>query len=480
MKKLKKIFAVLMTAAMVMGLGMTTMAAGEATITVNGLDEKANITYLQVVKENPKSTQGWSFVTEEIATVFKTVFNAATNEEALEDLLTLGGGNVNASAGTISTSEELGKALSNLQDSASETEGVTGNVITVKDAGLYLIVANSSDSTYQYIPMLAYVNRTPSGTLENATVSAKGSHTPIDKKLVNEDDQSVSEGDEIEYEATVQYPFYSADEENPTFSVTDTLTNATFKENSLKVTIGDTLAVVGVDYTVNTYADTSTMEISFIYKSEYAKETVKIEYTAIAGGGTDNVVNQIKTNLDTNGDSVTSSKVSVKVLKTGEKDVALPGATFEIYEVSEVEKDGFEEKANISVVTPGVSADVETKTVYLKKVADGVTAGQDGSITFSGLDAQKTYYIKETQAPSGYTVNPNYFNIGTASLDASESDEDTFIYNDFANITVDNDTLGQLPSTGGIGTTIFTIGGIIIMVAAAALFFANRRKNESK
>ena len=40
-----------------------------------------------------------------------------------------------------------------------------------------------------------------------------------------------------------------------------------------------------------------------------------------------------------------------------------------------------------------------------------------------------------------------------------------------------NDTkLASLPGTGGIGTTIFTIGGCAIMIIAAALFFASRRK----
>ena len=44
-----------------------------------------------------------------------------------------------------------------------------------------------------------------------------------------------------------------------------------------------------------------------------------------------------------------------------------------------------------------------------------------------------------------------------------------------------NDTkLSALPSTGGIGTTIFTIAGCVIMIAAAGLFFASRKKSDNK
>ena len=37
-------------------------------------------------------------------------------------------------------------------------------------------------------------------------------------------------------------------------------------------------------------------------------------------------------------------------------------------------------------------------------------------------------------------------------------------------------TLTALPSTGGMGTTLFTIAGCVIMISAAGLFFATRKK----
>ena len=47
----------------------------------------------------------------------------------------------------------------------------------------------------------------------------------------------------------------------------------------------------------------------------------------------------------------------------------------------------------------------------------------------------------------------------------------------FDGYNIVNTHLTALPSTGGIGTTIFTIGGCAIMVIAAGLFFATRRKS---
>ena len=124
------------------------------------------------------------------------------------------------------------------------------------------------------------------------------------------------------------------------------------------------------------------------------------------------------------------------------------------------------------------------------------TTTDDGNIKFEGLDADTSYYLKETKAPAGFSLNDHVYEIKIGDIEKDKETGKVTNYTVYVDgeakgtveygkpaqtpgMNVINTKLSSLPSTGGIGTTIFTIGGCVIMIAAAGLFFASRRK-ESK
>ena len=140
-------------------------------------------------------------------------------------------------------------------------------------------------------------------------------------------------------------------------------------------------------------------------------------------------------------------------------------------------------------------------------VANEPTATSDeaGKINIKGL-AAGTYYLKETEAPSEFSLNNTVYKIQIKPefdgeelvswdviVEPMDEDEETSAVTsgftvsggtataDTGNTTTDimNTTISFLPSTGGIGTTIFTIGGCVIMVTAAGLYFATRKKEHN-
>lgn len=480
MKKMRKIFAVLLTLAMVLGMSMTSFAAGTtATINLSGdtLTKDTVIKYLQIVEPDTTSTLGWKFSSDEIANVFIAKFGG-TKDDALKKVIDLGSDS-HAANGTINASDKLGAALSELTATnnaniTTTTDGVPNTITNLNKAGLYLVTANATG--YSYLPMLAYIKDEGLGNLADASLTVKGSKNKVTKVIDDDSAESVSEGDEIDYTVTAEYPYYSADAEKKTFTATDKLTNATFKENSLEIKVAgvNTALAPTTDYTVNEYKNSNKLEIAFKYNPNYAGKTVTIKYTAIVGSGEGNVKNEIKSNFDTDGDSVTSAKVNVTVEKLAKEPNGkkLSGAEFTLYEYSEEAKDGYTKVESASVIT-GTTA--ETKPIWVKKVGNPQSTTTEGTTTFVGLDAQKKYCVQETNAPAGYKIQKDYHVLTGAEKTSPETSK-VYKFNNFDKVTLTNDNLSALPSTGGIGTTIFTIAGCVIMIAAAGLFFASRKK----
>lgn len=131
-------------------------------------------------------------------------------------------------------------------------------------------------------------------------------------------------------------------------------------------------------------------------------------------------------------------------------------------------------------------ADVNQKyaqslSVELKQTEGGTVSlngavGEDGILRFEGL-AAGTYTITELKAPDGYNILDDELTV-TVTFD---EDDYTFDFagavesNGVGRITVVNQIGSELPSTGGIGTTVFYVVGGMLLMAAVVLLVTKKR-----
>ena len=153
----------------------------------------------------------------------------------------------------------------------------------------------------------------------------------------------------------------------------------------------------------------------------------------------------------------------VDVVKTDGSNKVLDGAQFKLYDA----KTGGNEIALVqeSAGVYRLAKDGETGVEYITTV--------DGQLEIKGFDANTNYYLEETKAPDGYNKLAERVEIAVkeANLDATV---DGGIWHE-GGVHVVNKTGSLLPSTGGMGTTVFYVaGGAIVIAAAATLVYRKR------
>lgn len=450
MKKFKKIFAVLLTLAMVLGMSMTSFAApvtDKYTNNINvsnltaGVDTAVKAYNIIYLDRDPSGNENWVVVDWADAYID---LNQETGEYTIND------------------KEGLKKAVESQTPVKSDTVSGTEYTFTGLPIGAYVIWANDSNSTYELMVANTYAENEKYLAAKAADVTAKVSNYTVKKEA---SDSFVHRGQEVTFTVTTQFPakFNAEGHELTHFEITDTPVGLLITDLP-EVTIAGTKVDITDGMVTNTQKDGMTTDYkvnlsSFIDSSE-AGQTVVVTYKATviddkaynneAGADSDTVSYKPATTEGFEGD--------ITVTKVDESGNPLAGAEFNIYK-------------NDATGTP----------LQFVKVSDGnyklalddedgagatVAVDADGKLVLTGLD-EGTYYIKETLAPEGYSLveDPKEVTITAAEEHVSVA------------INFENTKLGSLPSTGGIGTTIFTIGGCAIMIIAAALFFASRRKS---
>lgn len=503
MSKVKRILSVIMAMVMVLAMSVPTFA-GTVTpskITVNNLDAKATITWLQIIEPSQSTATGWTFTNRALAEFQKvTAFSELDEQQILWKLIKYADkdNKVTVPADTTAaTAADFQAAMVNVEKNLGNSytdNDVKGNEITANKAGVYAIKATTTDTAnYAYSPMAAFVSFKPYTTaptaLDNATVNAKRTTIKIEKTS-SETDGVVEINKEVEYKVTTNVPYISDNvaDKDVKYTITDKITGAEYsaKNGTLDVTVilGDGEAAKTETRQVTVKTETEPAGQSFVLDlSDIAKNrnnanlSLVIKYKAIVKS--EKVENTVVPN---DGNHTFTPKTNtlytakITMTKTGDASAKLEGAGFVVYRVDGektyyalVVKDT--SKSNNEYVVTGWTENFETA----KAENNLVMTDSEGKVVVRGLDDSYTYKFKEVKAPEGYSVNTDD---STATWDASTDEKPQTPDKRTGTASMTDTKLSALPSTGGIGTTIFTIGGCAIMIVAAGLFFATRRKTQ--
>ena len=404
--------------------------------------------------------------------------------------------------------ENNGTAIQQIANSAGKYAEYTPNNVqedgSAKANGITLTFSNLPLGWYLVVSDLVDLDKgalCSIGTTDpNAVIREKNSKPTIEKEVYEGDTLGYSNdagiGDTVKFQTRIHVT-----DGNPTnYVLHDTMAKGLdFNEKSVTVLLmrdpktgGSNYSgnlTPGTDYElVTSTSDTCTFEIKFL-KALKPYDYIQVDYSATVTSdaviGTTGNDNKAVLTYGNNSTTTESSTTKTYVWEMGvrkfanlggdDTNHALADAEFQLYK-----KDGDTQKYAKFVETSTTSVYKLTGWTNNATEAIKVKTPANGNITFEGLDAG-TYYLEETKAPTGYnkltapitvvissTLPPTG---GTASYTVTADGATTTDYT----VRVENKAGTELPSTGGIGTTIFYVVGGGLMVAAIVLLVTKKR-----
>ena len=451
MKKTKKIVALLLALVMTLTMSVATFAA---TITINGNDGETYTAYkvldVSTSTDDEGKVTGYSYTTtsSDVATVLETA-GATVSKSASGNLWYVTWDAKNADTLTNYLAGLDGDALVALLGAPVKSVKLDGKTGTITDLapGYYFVT-----STLGSLCML-------NTAADTATIDDKNEEPTVEKKVDGAATSDAQIGDTVTFTVTINVP---ANTEK--LGLSDTLSNGlSLNNNSFTIAVGDSDAAPLTVIPTNNDDGTTSFTVDLTdYLAELTDgETITVTYTAMINA------NAISTNPATNEATVNygnSSSVSSKtttsthtltIIKTDEDGNRLKGAEFQL-------KDA---EGNPVYVVANATDGYRVATSSTESGAT-TTIVVNGSVTIDGLDAE-TYTLTETKAPEGYNL-----------LTAAKTIEVTA--NNTASITVENVAGSQLPTTGGMGTTVIYILGAVLVLGAGIVLVVRRRMSADR
>lgn len=362
------------------------------------------------------------------------------------------------------------EALAHAKDNkieATQTQPATSATVTFSDLSLGYYLVESSLGT-----LCSLDTTNPSVIMEE-----KNEPPTVEKKVQEDstdnwgDENTAQIGDTVNFKTTITIKPGAQN-----YVLHDEMSEGlTLNPDSIALTL-DGMPLNPEYYDVHTLnlGDTCDFHITFtqFYLDTITEDTeVVVTYSAILNEKAviSNNPNTNKTKLDygekneTTWDETKTYTFSFDIVKTDEDNKILDGAKFRLYD----SKTGGNEIPVVRI-SEGVyrlakagEAGVEMETFH-------------GQIEVRGLDANTTYWLQETEAPDGYNKLPGRVEVKIEGSNLNATVENGAWAN--GGVHVVNKTGSLLPSTGGMGTTLFYIGGGALVVLAIVLLVIKKRR----